>query len=298
MNYNRLGKSTLKISEIGFGCMSMGKEDNLNAALINRALDLGINFFDTADLYGFGMNELSLGKSLKHRRKEAVIATKVGNQWKEDRSGWEWNPGKEYILAAADKSLMRLNTDYIDLYQLHGGTMEDRLEDIIEAFELLKVQGKIRQYGISSIRPNVIREYINRSSMVTVMMQYSLLDRRPEQICNSFLLPNSMGILARGSLAKGLLAGKQITSYLNYSEEEVKLAAGVIRELSGVLRTPVQTALRFVLQQPFVKVTLVGIRTMDQLIEAAKTSDSPPLAKNEMSMLSESIAANQYDQPT
>ncbi len=298
MNYKILGKSTLKISEIGFGCMSMGKEDNLNASLINRALDLGINFFDTADLYGFGMNEVSLGKSLRQRRKEAVIATKVGNQWKEDRSGWEWNPGKAYILAAADKSLKRLNTDYIDLYQLHGGTREDRAEDIIEAFELLQVQGKIRYYGISSIRPTVIREYTNRSAMASVMMQYSLLDRRPEQICNSFLLPNSLGILARGSLAKGLLVGKQITSYLNYSEGEVKLAAGAIRKLSGALRTPVQTALRFVLQQAFINGALVGIRTMDQLAEAAKTSDTPALTRSEMNMLSESIPVNHYDQHT
>jgi len=298
MEYSVLGKSTLKISEIGFGCMSMGKEDKLNSALVNRALDTGINFFDTADLYGFGMNEISLGKSLGKRRKEAIISTKVGNRWTEDKSGWEWNPSKEYILAAADKSLMRLNTDYIDLYQLHGGTMEEKVEDIIEAFERLQVLGKIRYYGISSIRPNVIRKYTKRSSLVSVMMQYSLLDRRAEEICNAFLVPNKVGILARGSLAKGLLAGKQITSYINYSAEEVGLAEAVLRKLSGALRTHTQTALRFVLQQPFINGALVGIRTMDQLAEIAKTSDTPILTKNEIKMISESIPLNHYDQHT
>jgi aryl-alcohol dehydrogenase-like predicted oxidoreductase len=88
--------------------------------------------------------------------KKVIIATKVGNQWRADGSGWDWNPNKDYIISAVEQSLKRLQTDYIDLYQLHGGTMEDPIDETIEAFEQLQKQGKIRYYGISSIRPTVI----------------------------------------------------------------------------------------------------------------------------------------------
>ena len=136
-----------------------------------------------ADLYDKGENEKLIGAALKEKRKDVIIATKVGNQWRADGSGWDWNPRKEYILSCVEGSLQRLNIDYIDLYQLHGGTIQDPIDETIEAFELLVQQGKIRYYGISSIRPNVIREYVKRSNIVSVMMQYSLLDRRSEETC-------------------------------------------------------------------------------------------------------------------
>lgn len=167
--------------------MSLRNDHNENTRIIHHAIDLGINFFDTADLYDKGTNEISLGKALKGKREQVMLATKVGNQWRANGSGWDWNPRKEYILQAIDKSLERLQTDHIDLYQLHGGTIEDPMDETIEAFELLQQQGKIRYYGISSIRPNVIREYIKRSSISSVMMQYSLLDRRPEETCLDLL---------------------------------------------------------------------------------------------------------------
>ena len=182
MQYHLLRSSGIKVSKIGFGCMSLSsnsEKDNID--LIHRAKELGINYLDTADLYDKGMSEIAVGKAIKKMRSKIILATKAGNQWRSDGSGWDWNPRKDYILQAADKSLRRLQTDYIDLYQLHGGTIDDPIDETIEAFEQLKQQGKIREYGISSIRPNVIREYVKRSSIVSVMMQYSILDRRPEE---------------------------------------------------------------------------------------------------------------------
>ena len=171
MQYRPLGKSGLAVSEISFGGMSLGEDERQNALLLNKAFDKGINLFDTADLYQQGRNEASIGKALREKRKEVIIATKVGNQWRADGSGWDWNPRKAYILASVHESLARLQTDYIDLYQLHGGTLDDPIDETIEAFEQLQQEGKIRYYGISSIRPNVIREYVQRSHMVSVMMQ-------------------------------------------------------------------------------------------------------------------------------
>ena len=106
--------------------------------IIHHAIELGINYFDTADLYNQGLNETLAGKALQSKRKEIVLATKVGNQWRADGSGWDWNPHKEYIITAVEESLRRLRTDYIDLYQLHGGTMEDPIDEVIEAFEAFK----------------------------------------------------------------------------------------------------------------------------------------------------------------
>lgn len=296
MEYVQLGKSDLRISRIAFGCMSLGNDDVANEAVLHRALDLGINFFDTADLYAKSMNEVSVGKALKPFRDKVYIASKVGNQWRADGSGWNWNPRKEYILAQIDGSLQRLQTDYIDLYQLHGGTLDDPIDETIEAFELLKQQGKIRHYGISSIRPNVIREYIKRSNIVSVMMQYSLLDRRPEESCLPLLQQNNIGVLVRGALAQGLLINKPPKAYLNYSIQEVEQAAAAVQSTSNHQRNAAQTALRFVLQHPAISSAVAGIRTMQQLEEAVGVLSSPLLTEEEITLMGEVVQPNKYEQ--
>ncbi len=270
MKYQFLGNSELKISEVSFGCMSLGKDHSQNELLLRKAFEAGINFFDTADLYDKGWNEESIGKALAPIRDQVIIATKVGNQWRENGSGWDWNPRKEYILKAVEESLRRLQTDYIDLYQLHGGTIDDPVDESIEAFELLKQQGKIREYGISSIRPNVIRIWIEKSNMVSVMMQYSLLDRRPEEECLDVLHQNNISVITRGSLAKGMLLNKPATDYLRYSKEEVEQLQQEIHKT----RSPVSASLQFVLQHPVVASAVVGIRTEEQLESVIHSFDS------------------------
>lgn len=156
-----------------------------------------------------------------------------------------------------EHSLKRLQTDYIDLYQLHGGTIDDPIDETIEAFELLKEQGKIRAYGISSIRPNVIREWIQRSNLSSVMLQYSLLDRRPEEELINLLGENNIGILARGTLAKGMLVDKEAKDYLSYLKAEIEKIQQKIN--------PSSTALSFILKNKAITSTVVGIRTESQL---------------------------------
>ncbi len=193
-------------------------------------------------------------------------------------------------------SLQRLQTDRIDLYQLHGGTLEDPIDESIGAFELLKQQGKIRTYGISSIRPNVIREWVNRSGMVSVMMQYSLLDRRPEESCLELLKEKGIGVLARGSVAKGLLAGKQAEAYLNYSAAEVYEIANAVRKISGMNRSPARTAVQFVLQNPAITSAVVGLRTEAQLEDIVKEgSTGAELTEEEINSLFGKVASNVYE---
>jgi aryl-alcohol dehydrogenase-like predicted oxidoreductase len=294
MIYQPLGKSALNISRIGFGCMSLDPQQQQSESILHRAIDLGVNYFDTADLYNKGANEDLVGKALKQTRDQVVIATKVGNQWRQDGSGWDWNPRKEYILKQVEGSLKRLQTSYIDLYQLHGGTIDDPVDESIEAFEQLVKEGKIRYYGISSIRPNVIRYWVKNSNIVSVMMQYSLLDRRPEEECIPLLHENNIGVLTRGSVAQGLLIDKPAKPYLNYSQQEVAEAANALRSFSKSQRTAAQTAIQFVLQQPAVISSIVGIRTMQQLEEAVATINLPPLSFSEMHKLRSAITANYY----
>lgn len=281
---------------VGFGCMSLGNDHSSNASLLHKAVDEGITFFDTADLYDKGENEISVGKALKSKRDQVKISTKVGNRWRNDGSGWDWVPSKKYILSCIDESLKRLQTDYVDLYLLHGGTIEDPIDEIIEAFELLLQDGKIRQYGISSIRPNVIREYVTRSHISAVMMQYSLLDRRPEETCLPLLKEHNIGVLTRGSVAKGLLAGKPPADYLNYSTAQVAKAAEAVKSVSNNNRDAAQTALRFVLDNPAITCAVTGIRTEEQLIDNVRADQATPLTNEERSFLENSIPKNFYSE--
>ncbi|MEQ8473202.1 MAG: aldo/keto reductase [Marinoscillum sp.] len=293
MNYRKLPHTALEISEISFGCMSLDLAQKNNVQLLRDAHELGINYFDTADLYDKGANEELVGEALKPIRQEVIIATKVGNEWLPDGGNWRWNPTKSYILRAVEKSLKRLQSDYIDLYQLHGGTIEDSREEVIEAFELLKEAGKIRHYGISSIRPNVIRPYTEESNIVSNMMQYSLLDRRPEENVLGNL-EGKVGVMVRGALAKGLLAGKPAKEYLDRDIGEVEQMQLALNKLVQPNRTSGQIATLYVLDHPAVTTAVVGIRTMKQLLEAIGTQNADPLTTQEKNTLSAALKPNIY----
>jgi aryl-alcohol dehydrogenase-like predicted oxidoreductase len=293
MEYRTLGKSVLKISRLGFGCMSLDPEATDNEYLLCRALDMGINYFDTADLYQQGKNESIVGKAFKGKRDRVVMATKVGNQWRSDGSGWDWNPSRAYILEAVENSLKRLQTDYIDLYQLHGGTLEDPIEEIIETFEQLKKSGKIRYYGLSSIRPTVIREYVRSSSLLSVMMQYGLLDRRPEEEMLEYLHAQGIPVLARGSIAKGLLVSKPKEPYLSYSADQVDAVKQALLSFSHGKWTPLAAALQYAFYSEAVGSVVLGIRTGQQLTEALAAESSPVFHKSQIDLL-RVLPANKY----
>ncbi len=255
------------LSRLALGTMSF-HDESTGKAVIHAALDQGINYFDTADLYDRGENERILGKVLATHRKEIFLATKVGNRWRADGSGWDWVPRRSYILTAVEDSLRRLETDYIDLYQLHGGTIDDPWDEIISTFEELKAVGKILAYGISSIRPNVVRNWTAKSQASTCMTQYSLLDRRPEEFILQNLHDAGQYAMVRGALAKGLLAGKSARDYLGHSAETVAAQHRALVEEVG--EDAIGLASTFALRHPAVGSVVLGASSAEQIKTAVQ----------------------------
>ncbi|KAF6629264.1 aldo/keto reductase [Paenibacillus sp. EKM208P] len=299
MKKNRLGSSDLLVGEIGLGCMSVGTEEQQGVYLIHEALDRGVNLLDTADLYQHGRNEEIVGTAIRGRRQEVILATKVGNRRIPGQEGWGWDPSKEYILSAVKESLRRLGTDYIDLYQLHGGTIDDPMDETIEAFEQLQREGVIRYYGISSIRPHVIREYVERSNIVSVMNQYSLLDRRAEEEVLSLLQERGISVIARGPVASGVLAdegeGKIAKGYLDYNEAELLDVRKQLKAFAGADRSMGQTAIRYSLSHPTVAAVIPGASSLGQLEHNISAADIAPLTQQERQTLQQISRANRYD---
>lgn len=303
MKKNRLGTSDLYVSVLGLGCMSLGTDREKAAAIIDQAVDLGVNYLDTADLYDFGLNEEIVGEAIKRRRQDVILATKVGNRWEKGKDGWSWDPSKAYIKEQVKTSLRRLQTDYIDLYQLHGGTIEDHIDDTIEAFEELKAEGVIRHYGISSIRPNVIQEYVQKSSIISVMMQYSILDRRPEEEIMELLAQHHISIIARGPLAKGLLTNQAIEKleekfsgkdYLDYSHKELFAILPKLQQLRPH-HTLTETAIQYCLHSPVVGAVIPGASSIEQLKENVDAANSLSLSEREWMQIQQLSKANQYE---
>lgn len=267
MKKNLLGTSEIEVSEIGFGCMSLPADLTEASSIIEEAISHGINYFDTADLYNKGENEELVGKALKHHRKNIVLATKVGNQWSKDSDEVKWNATKPYIIEQVHNSLKRLQTDYIDLYQLHGGMISDNTEETIDAFESLKKEGLIREYGISSIRPNVIKRFLEQSDIVSIMMQYSLFDRRPEEYLEQ-IGEAGRSVVTRGTLAKGLLTNEGLKragtmeGYMNYNAEEL---AEVLKKLMDIHPNVHALSLHSVLQNRTIASAVTGASSSSQI---------------------------------
>lgn len=297
MKTNRLGSSDLMVTEIGFGCMSVGTDETKAVALIQEALERGINFLDTSDLYEAGRNEELVGKAIQGRRDKVILATKVGNRRIPGQEGWVWDPSKAHILSAAKESLRRLQTDYIDLYQLHGGTLEDPIDETIEAFEQLKREGLIRHYGISSIRPNVIRQYAARSSIVSVMNQYSILDRRAEEEVLPLLQERGISVIVRGPVASGALAkNKDVAKgYLDHSVEEIVAVREKLASLVNSSRSMSQLAIRYSLSHPAVATVIPGASSREQLLQNIEAANVPPLTVEEIAAIRSFSKANRYE---
>jgi aryl-alcohol dehydrogenase-like predicted oxidoreductase len=214
MEYRRLGNSGLKVSEIGLGGNVFGKwaDEQTSIAVINHALDLGINYIDTADMYGQGLSEELIGKAVKNKRSRFIIATKFGYPMGDgpNQSG----ASRYYIMKAADASLRRLQTDYIDLYQVHLPDPATPIEETLRTLDDLVRAGKVRYIGCSNFAAWQLCEALwlskvnNLHSFVTVQPRYNLLERQIETELVPCCQAYDIGIIPWGPLVGGFLTGK------------------------------------------------------------------------------------------
>jgi aryl-alcohol dehydrogenase-like predicted oxidoreductase len=209
-----LGKSGIEVTEIGLGLWAAGgsdwgpTDDRDVANAIDTALDLGVTFFDTADVYGDGHSEELLGKSMKGRRERFVVATKIGWRGFDGAARRTAYDSVEKLIAGVESNLARLGTDYVDVIQSHISFREPTMEIFIEGFQRLEQAGKVRAYGLSTSDFDYIRAFNHDGRCATLQIDYSILNRTPEVEILDYCQRSGIGVIVRGALAMGLLTGK------------------------------------------------------------------------------------------
>jgi len=212
MDRRNLGSEGLVVSALGLGCMGMsefygrGDEDE-SIATIHRAIELGIDFIDTADMYGPFTNERLVGKAIQGRRDDVVLATKFGNERREDGSWIGVNGKPEYVRRACDASLQRLAVDIIDLYYQHRVDPEVPIEETVGAMKELVEAGKVRFLGLSEAAPETIRRALAVHPISALQSEYSLFTRDPEDEILPTLRELGIGFVAYSPLGRGFLTG-------------------------------------------------------------------------------------------
>ena len=213
MDFRTLGRSGLKVSALGLGCMGMSEfygpyDDAESLAVIHRALDLGVNFFDTADMYGAGHNEELVGRALRGRRAQAVVATKFGIVRKLGGGLREVCGRPEYVRSACDASLKRLGLDIIDLYYQHRVDPRVPIEETVGAMAELVRQGKVRFLGVSEAAPATLRRAAAVHPLAALQTEYSLWSRDPENELRAVCRELEIGFVAYSPLGRGFLTGQ------------------------------------------------------------------------------------------
>jgi len=213
MKHVALGSLGLKVSRMGLGCMGMsefyGKTDDAESiATIHRALDQGMNFLDTADMYGIGKNEILVGQAIQGRRKDAVLATKFGNQRSPDGKFLGVSGRPEYVRACCEASLQRLNVNVIDLYYQHRVDTKTPIEDTVGAMAELVKEGKVRYLGLSEAASATIRRAHGVHPISALQSEYSLWTRDPEDDILATVRELGIGFVAYSPLGRGFLTGQ------------------------------------------------------------------------------------------
>jgi aryl-alcohol dehydrogenase-like predicted oxidoreductase len=298
MKYVRMGSTGTQVSRLCLGCMSFGgmadwtlsEADSL--PIVQKALEAGINFFDTADIYSRGQSEEILGRSLKElavRRDETVVATKVFNPM--GRGPNRGGISRKHIMQSIDDSLKRLGMDYVDLYQIHRFDYETPIEETIEALDDVVKSGKALHIGASSMFAYQFSKYLHladamgRTRFSMMQNHYNLLYREEEREMNPLCLEEGVGLIPWSPLAGGVLAGSREagttrskspmgTGRYNRPADEAVLDA-----LKGVAKargeTPAQVAIAWLLSKPAVTAPIIGATKLSHLDDPLKAVENP-----------------------
>jgi len=292
MEYQKLGRTELRVSVIGMGCWAIGggltwgePDEEESIAAVRAALDSGVNFFDTAEEYEAGHSETVLGKGLAGRRHEAVIGTKVSSS----------HLARDEVRRACERSLQRLNTDYIDLYQIHWPNREIPIAETLEALESLLRQGKVRAIGVCNFGPGDLSDLLAVGRCEADQLPYSLLWRAIEYQIAPKCLDQGIEIICYMPLAQGLLTGKFSSAdevpegrartrlfskdrpFARHSEEGCEAETfGTIDKIrlicTKIDRPMAHVALAWALRQPGVVSVLAGARSPDQIRQNAQAA--------------------------
>jgi aryl-alcohol dehydrogenase-like predicted oxidoreductase len=302
MKYRTLGKTGLKVSEVGFGAWAIGgnnygnsygpTDDKVSVAAVERAFELGCNFFDTSDVYGHGHSEELLGQALRKHREEVVLATKVGGDFYHDPPRMNFNP--DYLEFASAKSCERLQTDHIDLYQLHNPPVQLlKSGKIFEGLEKLKDSGRILHYGISIHDPQEGLLSMKYGQPSAIQVVFNLLRQEAKNQLFQKAREENVAIIVREPLSNGFLAGK-FTIDSTFPSGDIRsnfprnYLSGLIRAaqqlslLESKTRTLAQASIRFVLDHKDVSTVIPGAKSPEQIEEDIKASELPSLTGEEL----------------
>jgi len=294
-----LGKSGIEVPAVSVGLWAIGgdywgpTDDRQSLDVIDAALDLGVNFFDTADVYGGGHSEELLGRAMKGRRDRFIVATKIGWQGFNDEKDCSAYDSPAKLVAGVETNLRRLGTDYVDLIQYHVDFREPSMEAVVEGFQKLQSDGKVRAYGLSTSDFKYLQAFNQDGKMSTLQIDYSILNRTPEAEIFPYCQKENLGVLVRGPLAMGILTGK-FTAESRFSEDDFRRRwhededeyQVFLQDLQNVEqlrsltdgRTLAQLALQFAYTHPAVTCVIPGAKTVKQLKENVAAAALPPMS--------------------
>jgi len=320
MEYRRLGSSDLEISTVGLGCWAMGgwwwggTDVNDSIAAVQKAIDVGINFIDTAPVYGWGLSEEIVGRALEGRRDKAVVATKCGLIWDREEGEYYFEDAghkvyrclrKENIIREAEASLRRLRTDWIDLYQCHWPDKTTALEETMEALVALRDQGKIRAIGVSNFTVPMHEECLRHGPLHSSQPRYNMLDRKIEKDVLPFCREHNIGVVVYSPLEQGILTGKVTpdrkfapddyrTHQPWFQRKNLERALGFLERIRPIAeghgKSLAQLAIAWVVAQPGVTAAIVGARRPEQVEHNAGGSDWR-LSEDELKVIESELAA-------